>query len=337
MDINSVYKSLNEERDVLYLQTVERDRLFRNSSGKVKPYSGSSIETIEAPEENEEFYTPVDQLEDDSSGAVYFSTSRGVEGDYETSGGDSYMFHQMKQLTRPNRDGFVVEEFGLEVTEIDVIALSREFYKDSLDPDYFCTFINTSGSTPTSAPSSFSQSGDVLGLYAGEENRQSKLGKKRFLYPTTSSSTLYDPSTDELTMVGQSDLNKSKPYGEVYLEAGFIILFTNVIEDEHSAITTTTTFHFLAGVVGRSEIQLNSELYYIRMYNQEFNYTTNPTFYEDVDDNIIKSQFRDNPTTYITTVGLYNDDGGLIAVGRLSRPIEKNFEKEAIIHAQLSL
>ena len=32
---------------------------------------------------------------------------------------------------------------------------------------------------------------------------------------------------------------------------------------------------------------------------------------------------NDNFTPYITTIGLYNSDGALIAVGKLSKPIQK--------------
>ena len=340
MENNSVFKNLNPERDVLYLQTVERESLFGDKAGVVQPYTGDEeVIDMDQPTEDSTFFTQVRTVANSNNQVGFFSTARGLKT--EVSEGDEYMYNQIKQLTRPDRDLFTLEEFGEEVTEIDVVALSREWYKDDIDPNYFSVFLNVSGtSSPSSTPTSFAIGDNVLGLYAGEENRQSRLGKKKFLYPTTSTAELYDTSTDELTMVSQSELDKTIPYGEVYLDAGLIILFTNIIEDPtlgNRTLQTTSTLHFLAGVVGRSEIQLNSSLYYLRLYNQEFNYTTNPTFYEDVDDNIIKSKFRNQPTTYVTTVGMYNSDNDLIAVGKLSRPIEKNFKKEAIIHAQLSI
>ena len=43
----------------------------------------------------------------------------------------------------------------------------------------------------------------------------------------------------------------------------------------------------------------------------------------------------DNPTTYITTVGLYNDSGDLVAVAKLSQPVVKDFTKEALIRVKL--
>ena len=43
----------------------------------------------------------------------------------------------------------------------------------------------------------------------------------------------------------------------------------------------------------------------------------------------------DNPRTYITTVGLYNDNNDLVAVAKLSQPVAKDFTKEALIRVKL--
>ena len=43
----------------------------------------------------------------------------------------------------------------------------------------------------------------------------------------------------------------------------------------------------------------------------------------------------DNPETYITTVGLYNDAQDLLAVAKLSSPLPKDFTKEALIKVKL--
>ena len=43
----------------------------------------------------------------------------------------------------------------------------------------------------------------------------------------------------------------------------------------------------------------------------------------------------DNPKTFITTVGLYNNSGDLVAVAKTSQPIAKDFTKEALIRVKL--
>ena len=43
----------------------------------------------------------------------------------------------------------------------------------------------------------------------------------------------------------------------------------------------------------------------------------------------------DSPQSYITTVGLYNDNNDLLAVAKLSRPLLKDFTKESLIRIKL--
>ena len=344
MEHNSVYKHLNKERDVLYVQTVERESLFYPRTGLVKPYESSNnleLSDIDQPEDGA--YTKVTVVKDSNaqvSQLSYFSFARAIKNETasaDESIGAHMMYSQMKQLTRPDQTEFFIQD-GYSIKEFDVLAVSREFYKDKVDPKFFGVFINTVASEPTSAVNaSFSTTNDILGLFPSVDSTQSKMGEKRYLYPTTSSEEYYNTSSDTFSMATEVQLDKEVPYGELYTEAGIVILFTEVIKLEHPNITDDTLLHYLAGVAGRSEIQLNSVLYYLRMYNEEFNYTTNPTFYEDVDDNIVKKEFRDDPTTFVTGVGLYNNAGDLIAVGKLSKPVLKNFQREAIIYAQLSL
>jgi hypothetical protein len=42
-----------------------------------------------------------------------------------------------------------------------------------------------------------------------------------------------------------------------------------------------------------------------------------------------------NPVTYITTVGLYNDSSDWVAVAKLRQPVVKDFTKEALIRVKL--
>ena len=50
---------------------------------------------------------------------------------------------------------------------------------------------------------------------------------------------------------------------------------------------------------------------------------------------VIFSNFINAPQTYITTVGMYNDTNELIAVAKISRPLLKDFTKEALIRVKL--
>jgi hypothetical protein len=45
--------------------------------------------------------------------------------------------------------------------------------------------------------------------------------------------------------------------------------------------------------------------------------------------------FINNPTVFPTTIGLYNDSNDLLAVAKLSKPLQKDFTKEALIRVKL--
>jgi hypothetical protein len=84
-----------------------------------------------------------------------------------------------------------------------------------------------------------------------------------------------------------------------------------------------------------SEIIATNSQVFIRSGASEFNYTTNPSFLSK-DDNVRSLDLIYNPRTYITTVGLYNDNGDLLAVAKVPKPIEKSFEKEVLITIELN-
>ena len=69
--------------------------------------------------------------------------------------------------------------------------------------------------------------------------------------------------------------------------------------------------------------------------NKEFNFSSNPSFATASDGTMTQSTFFKNPKTFITQVGLYNDDGELLAVAKLSKPLLKSYSREAIVKIKL--
>jgi len=84
-----------------------------------------------------------------------------------------------------------------------------------------------------------------------------------------------------------------------------------------------------------SEEVITSNYIFIRARNAEFNYSTNPSFIDNTTGGVIHSDFITAPQTFITGVGLYNDNGDLLAVAKLSKPLKKDFTKEALIRVKL--
>ena len=83
---------------------------------------------------------------------------------------------------------------------------------------------------------------------------------------------------------------------------------------------------------------INSTLYFCRASSDEFNYSSNPTF-TDTSGNLVVIDDTTDTTqksfSFITTVGLYDAGNNLLAVAKLSRPIEKNDEKDLTVRVRL--
>jgi hypothetical protein len=78
-----------------------------------------------------------------------------------------------------------------------------------------------------------------------------------------------------------------------------------------------------------SQETVTSDFIFVRPRSSEFNYSENPSFISGSTGEVLYSSFIDNPQVYITTIGLYNDTNELLAVAKLSRPLLKDFTKEA--------
>lgn len=89
------------------------------------------------------------------------------------------------------------------------------------------------------------------------------------------------------------------------------------------------------GFAGRSAERVKSTHYFVRVKNSEYNFSNNPTFVTGSEGDLSQPTFIGDPKTYITTVGLYNDNKELLAVGKLSKPLQKSFTREALVKLKL--
>ncbi len=84
----------------------------------------------------------------------------------------------------------------------------------------------------------------------------------------------------------------------------------------------------------KSSETISARYFFTRIKNGEYNYTTNPSII-DANGNLLYTTLINNPQTYITTVGMYNDNNELLAVAKLSKPLVKDFTKEALVRVKL--
>ena len=80
---------------------------------------------------------------------------------------------------------------------------------------------------------------------------------------------------------------------------------------------------------------LKRSVFFTRAFNQEFNYSNNPTAIANASLGSISSNLTGSPTTFITTVGLYNADNELLAVAKTAPPVKKDFDTEKVFAVRL--
>ena len=86
---------------------------------------------------------------------------------------------------------------------------------------------------------------------------------------------------------------------------------------------------------GRADEDVSSTHYFVRAKNSKFNFTSNDTFTTGSAGQVRHTSMIGDPQVYITTIGLYNDTNELVAVAKLSKPLLKNFEREATVRVKL--
>ena len=135
-------------------------------------------------------------------------------------------------------------------------------------------------------------------------------------------------------------------YGIVVPDSGYMILdasgsLTPYIQAANLATSSVNNhLKLFAAVSSSGSFQLqsaetiSSRYFFTRVKNSEFNYTTNPSII-DSNGNLLYTTLINNPQTFVTSVGMYNDNNELLAVAKLSRPLVKDFTKEALIRVKL--
>ena len=86
---------------------------------------------------------------------------------------------------------------------------------------------------------------------------------------------------------------------------------------------------------GRTSEAISSTYYFVRLFNGEYNYSNNPSFYSGSSAKLKYDSMKLNPQSFVTSVGLYDDEQQLLAVAKLSKPVRKSFDRELVIKVKL--
>lgn len=238
----------------------------------------------------------------DGSGSVDFNSS--VAGNSPSA----VMYKQARiQLLGTEESFFNIN--GSDAKSVYIISVERSRYKEKLLPGSLTLRIDGTDYTDDSQDQTsltFSDTGRVYNIVAGAAG-------------VTVNSTAV---------------------GLFYPDAGMIILSDSLATSTNTSANTDGDNHYnfinsdFDSFTLRNEETITSNYVFVRARNSEFNYSNNPS-------NITGSgELRhdimvDTPQSYISAVGLYNDNNDLLAVAKLSRPLLKDFTKEALLRIKL--
>jgi hypothetical protein len=250
------------------------------------------------------------------SGSTYFNSS------VTSSTSTKVVYGQYRNLIYGSEEA-TFQIGGSTVSQFYVINVARSRYKESLHPGSLTLalsgssgIISLTDNSTVLTTSQFIDSNRYFNIVSGSAG-------------TPANTTVYGHMFPDLGLIV---LNPGALTGFMTAPA----VTTNTYENNNAKLYTSILGATTAGRLFRlqSSETISSRFFFTRIKNSEYNYTSNPSII-DSKGNILYTTLIDNPQTYITTVGLYNDNNELLAVAKLSKPLVKDFTKEALIRIKL--
>jgi len=261
------------------------------------------------------------------------------------------VYSQYKQLLLSPTDSRFTTAGSGSTDYIYIVNFKRNRIKERLDAGNWELPLRTiSGSRPTNATGSVEVSGStVITLIDDSSISNATIGDSGQIYNIVSGS------------INTGVHNPGAPvyYGLAYPQYGTLVLDGKMLDQQLNFQTNTGSssegnnhfalFHSISGSAlitnpatsdpfgfqARNSETITSTHYFVRIKNAEYNFSNNPSYTTGSVGQIAQSTFVGDPKTYITTVGLYNDSQELLAVAKLSQPLLKSFQREALIRVKL--
>lgn len=286
-----------------------------------------------------EYYVPLydKNPQSDSTAAIQFSVAfgnirgSGSKGDNTVVDNTGHtpswaVYSQFRNLLLPPTDNvFTINNASAE--SIYFLTVNRARFKQKLDPGNWQ--LNISGSTRKIHLIDSSGAGDDPNVNAAGRMFLIKSGSGG----VTASNTVYGLFYPDLGImaISASALADSGPASSIGGAATTLTLQTACTNSANFAKAIQLGGYFAA----RTEERVTSNHYFVRVTNQQFNYSNNPTFVTGSYGSFRWSAMLRNPQVYITTIGLYDDNNRLLAVAKLSRPLLKTFNREALVKVKI--
>ena len=260
------------------------------------------------------------------------------------------VYSQYRQLLLAPTDTRFTTAGSGSTDYIYVVNFKRNRMKERLDPGNWEIPLKPIATRATNATGSVvTGSGAIIQLIDDSSIASSTMGQSGKVYNIVSGS------------INSGVYNSTAPiyYGLAYPDYGTLILDGKMLDQKLGFATNVSSssegnnhfvlFHSISGsapftdpatsdpygFLARNSEKVTSTHYFVRIKNAEYNFSNNPSYVSGSVGQIAQSTFIGDPKTYITTVGLYNDNQELLAVAKLSKPLLKSFQREALIRVKL--
>ena len=246
--------------------------------------------------------------------------------------------------------GFNFGGVATNAPTIFAINVDRNRYKESLFPGTFNLILSGSGTnriqicdnSNATTVVNYLDCGRVFDLVSGSNGTPASVlpsGATSNGYTVSGSYGMYLPDIGVI-LLNAGALTLTQAAGGIGLSldrTNYTSTISSNTQLYTSSVNNNTLFTAISGGLNfqlTSQENVSSNYVFCRMKNQEYNYSSNPTFVSG-SGNLLYSSMVYNPQTFVTTVGLYNTNSQLLAVAKLSRPLVKDFTKEALIRVKL--
>ena len=341
-------KAFNFAEDVVSTEITVTDGF---GDGGVGILTGTSFTTASLSTAQEKYYYNLQYNSKDhvsvtyghiaGSGSMNQSTTQ--EGETKAVYGQFYNLLETDRTKLKKNTGFLINQ--ITASDAYFFVAERLQMKDRLNPGTWT--LSLSGSTTAGVATTLnltdnSKVSDATAAPFGEKY-SIQVGSAGVITDTTEHGHFYPDAG--IMVLGATQLSASLPGKPAYKVLQNVVPATfqgNGLAPDHRVTANADNAHKLATAISKGSLTLRSEEkqfiydYFCRAKGNEFNYSQNLTFWSGSQYDIRHSDMINNPQVYITEVGLYDEAGELMAIGRLSSALEKNFSSEAIVKVRLT-
>jgi hypothetical protein len=149
---------------------------------------------------------------------------------------------------------------------------------------------------------------------------------------------LYDDGFGNICSSGAAGIATGSAVGRVFYEEGIIFVRDSGSLTNFGLPSATSSFKISFNGVHR----IPTKIFRCRAPVGQLNASTNPTFYRI--SSVANAAFRnekeivmDDKKTYITTIGLYNEEYKLVGLAKLAQPIKKEYNADLLFRIRLDM